>query len=130
MKVDKGLLRGDGGRSVCLMQLNVGKGRTPAWNTETGKWATPHDDPDNVMPGWNAAELIADRKKCFLAAHRIMRSSIASCSRFGALEGLRSYASGTCNEGSDASRRRMGVAIRWFGAHTPSFKNNEFQSKK
>ncbi len=129
-KVDRGLLRGDGGRSVCLMQVNVGKGRTSAWNKTTGKWASPADDPADVVLGWNADELIADRKRCFLAAHRLMRSSIASCSRLGALEGLRAYASGTCKDGSDASRRRMSVAVRWFNGHVPSFSNDDILFSK
>ncbi len=124
-KVDKGLLRGDGGRSVCLMQINVGKGRTNTWNTVTNKFASPNDKAEEVELGWNASELLGDRKKCFRAAHRIMRRSIASCSRLGPLEALRSYASGSCEEGSDASRRRMSVAVRWFSAHTPTFKNND-----
>jgi len=128
-KVDKGLLRGDSGRSVCLMQINVGSGRTQPWNTVTKKWATPKDDPKDVELGWTAAELIADRKKCFIAAHRLMRGSIGACSKYGALEGLRAYASGSCEGGSDASRRRMSVAIRWFGAHTPTFTNVDILPK-
>ena len=124
-KVDIGLLKGDAGNSVCLMQLNVGKGRTRSWNKVTGKWAMPADKPDDVEQGWTAAELIADRKKCFLAAQRLMRTSIASCSRLGPLESLRTYTSGSCNGGSDASRRRMSVAIRWFDSHKPAFTNND-----
>lgn len=122
-KVDAGILRGDAGRSVCLMQLNVGKGRTPPWNKVFGRFALPTDDPSEVEPGWNATELIADRKKCFLVAHRFMRMSINACSRLGPLESLRSYTSGSCSAGSEASRRRMSVAVRWFEAHRPTFTN-------
>lgn len=121
VKVDNGILRGDGGKSVCLMQINVGKGRTRDWNKTLSRWASPYDDAADVQVGWTADELLADRKKCFRAAHHLMKSSVASCSRLGTLEGLRAYASGSCDGGSKESQLRMGVAVRWFGTHIPSF---------
>ncbi len=128
-RVDNGTLRGDAGKSVCLMQLNVGKGKTPPWNKVTGRYALPSDNTADVEPGWTAAELIADRKKCFRAAHRLMRMSIASCSRYGALESLRAYASGSCGGGSPESRARMSVAVRWYDGHIPTFSDAVIMGK-
>lgn len=133
--VDSGVgsqARGDGGRSWCMLQQNVGKGRTLAWNTvknrparaicKDGQVSTtgvPCDPTAEVHPGWTGPELVADRKNCFRAGLRAMRLSFAACSRLPTADWLRSYASGSCENGAEASSRRMNFAMRWFANHKP-----------
>lgn len=132
--------RGDGGRSWCLLQQNVGKGRTLPWNTKYGRFANPVckdgqvstkgvpcDPADEVHPGWTGPELVADRKNCMRAGLRNIRRSFAACGRMPVADWLRSYASGSCAAGGDASARRMNFAMRWFSSHRPDPDNLLFQ---
>jgi hypothetical protein len=127
-RVEAGELRGDDGKSVCLLQLNVGSGKTPAWNQKSNRFASDRDNPADVVPGYSAAELLSDRKNCIRAGLRLVRVSINSCSRHGVLEGLRTYASGSCAKGSRESQLRMGKAVRWFNSHRPGFDDLDVES--
>jgi hypothetical protein len=88
--------RGDNGRSVCLMQINVGAGLVP-------------------LPGepgtWRADDLLKDRKKCFRAGLHMIRRSFHACP--GAP--LAAYASGTCDKGVQASANRISAYRRALG---------------
>lgn len=119
------LARGDQGNSWCLMQLNVGTGRTLPWNTKYDRLARPADPPEEIHTGWTGQELVDDRQKCIRAGLRVVRSSFLSCRRLGRLEWLRVYASGSTEKGSSHSRQRMGLAIRWFDQNRPTFKDVE-----
>ena len=119
--------KGDGGKSWCLNQVNLGKrdsvGSTPnriVVNIGGGFKITDHQDE-----GWSGQDLVDDRQKCFHAALSILRSSFASCSRNPMEERLTQYASGHCDQGEDASRKRMGLALRWMGTKLPKFKDAE-----
>lgn len=119
------LARGDQGRSWCLMQLNVGKGKTTPWNEVKNRRARPADPESEIHTGWTGEELVTDRTRCIRAGMRVIRSSFLSCRRLGRLEWLRVYASGSTEKGSSHSRQRMGVAIRWFDRNRPTFKDTD-----
>jgi hypothetical protein len=97
LAVDKGIGkhgRGDYGKSYCLMQLNVGKGKT--------------------IEGWTGEELLADRKKCFTSGIRAFRRSMAACRTLPASYQLSAYTTGKCQE-ERASFYRHEMAWRIFG---------------
>jgi hypothetical protein len=72
--VDIGEERGDGGRSWCLMQINVGE-RTVKLGTEE-------------MKTWKGPDLVQDRRKCFRAGLEHLRASIQQCRLFKTGAGL------------------------------------------
>jgi hypothetical protein len=124
--VDEGkgkFARGDHGRSWCLMQMNVGSGRTRDWNLAKSRFALATDPEEEVEKGYTGQELVEDRKKCFQAGLRLIVGT--SCKSLPPSEWLRAYASGSCEKGSDESKSRMGLAIRWFDRHRPAFKDIE-----
>lgn len=120
------LARGDHGNSVCLMQINVGKGRTAKWNTVKNRAALPADPAEEVVEGWTAKELLEDRQKCVRAGLRILRSSFGACSSMPQKDWLRVYASGSCQGGAKESASRMGLAMRWYSEHKPGFDDSVF----
>jgi hypothetical protein len=120
------LSRGDGGKSWCLNQLNLGKanaqGKTPTRievNIGGGyRFTTKADE------GWGGEDLVSDRKKCFHAALAVLRTSFWSCGRSPLQDKLKVYASGSCEKGETESRRRMGLALRWM-QRAPVFKDQD-----
>jgi hypothetical protein len=114
------LARGDNGNSWCLTQQNVGKGKTIAWNPTKNRYAKYGDPVEEVEQGWTGVELVTDRKKCLRVALRGIRASFRSCQSYPLVERLRSYGSGTCEKGKDASISRMAFAIKWFDQHRPA----------
>lgn len=92
LEVDKGLDREerakrgqeDHGRSWCLLQINLGKGRVMVGSEE--------------MRSWYGKDLVQDRKKCFRVGLEMARRSVASCARVFADQRLwlNQYASGEC----------------------------------
>lgn len=83
-----GLVRCDGGRSACLLQIQVGAGTT--------------------AEGWTRDELFADRVKCFRAGLHLARKSFTKCGpKLGAAGALNAYATGACETPSDAGRVRL-----------------------
>jgi len=117
------LAKGDHGNSVCMMQLNIGKGRTFPWNTVKNRAPTYGDPPDEIVQGWNQTEVLGDRTKCIRAGYRIIKVSFGASSGLPALDWLRVYASGSTDKGSAESRSRMGLALKYFGEHKPDFKD-------
>lgn len=120
------MARGDHGRSVCLMQVNVGTGRTFAWNTKKNKPAAPADPAEEVAPGLTAQEMLANRQNCIRAGYRVIKVSFGASGGLPATEWLRVYASGSREGGSRESRSRMGLALRYFGEHRPGFTDHDF----
>jgi hypothetical protein len=117
--------RGDGGKSWCLNQVNLGQatseGGTPNRIVVTiggGFKITDHQDE-----GWSGQDLVDDRQKCFHAALSILRSSFSACAKNPIEERLTQYASGHCDQGEEASRIRMGLALRWMGRRLPTFRD-------
>lgn len=89
--VDGGSRRGDSGRSWCIMQLNIGKGKT--------------------VEGWTGPELVDDRKKCIRAGYHIMKSSMKMC-RGSERDGITAYMSGNCKVGLEHTRKRYDYAMK------------------
>lgn len=114
------LSKGDGGKSWCMMQINLGKatasGSTPSRIVvdANGKVSVTSDQ----SLGWSGQDLVADHHKCFRAGLAIMRSSFTSCGQVEDRDHLMMYGSGNCKNGRKESRVRMGLAIRWQGAFT------------
>ncbi|HXN33946.1 MAG TPA: hypothetical protein VN894_18880 [Polyangiaceae bacterium] len=98
-RVDDGTRRGDNGHSYCLMQVHVGQGAT--------------------REGWNARQLIEDRKLCFRAALHILQASFAACRKLPFDDRLSAYASGHCFADAVISRSRVWRARAWWEAHAP-----------
>lgn len=107
--------RGDKGNSWCLMQINVGKGRTIKWNVKHDRLPRWGDDPNDIFEGYTGSELVTDRQKCIGEGLKVLRVSFAACRGLPMDQKLRVYASGRCTAGSEGSAARMGTAIRWFG---------------
>jgi hypothetical protein len=95
--VDDGVGRGDGGRSVCLMQIRVGAGTT--------------------REGWTGNDLVFDRTRCFRAALHILRSSFGTCRAYAEVDRLSAYATGRCLMGTEVSRARVTRARSWWMSH-------------
>lgn len=112
------LSKGDGGKSWCLMQNQIGGAKTPAWNTKLHRFAYPSDPTEDVTQGWTGKELVEDRKKCVTAGLRVIRASFAGTGGLPVLDRLRIYASGKADAGATASQKRMGMAVKWYAAHT------------
>lgn len=97
--VDNGEVRGDDGRSWCLMQINIGKGTVPVGTDE--------------MKKWKGKDLVEDRKKCFKVGLEMVRRSINSC----AVNPLSVYGSGECIKKEPKSRKRWDAAMRILNRH-------------
>ena len=88
--VDTGAKLGDHGRSWCIAQIHLpGARRTPE--------------------GWAGPDLIEDRRKCLRASMRVLRASLALCTRRPQADRLAPYLSGSCFVAVDDSRRRWVV---------------------
>jgi hypothetical protein len=92
--------RCDGGRSACLMQIQIGDGTT----------ALRHG-----VEGLSQVDLFRDRKACFRAGLSLVRRSFASCAKAGSDAKLAAYASGRCDNpmGIVRSRELLGIARRF-----------------
>jgi hypothetical protein len=108
--------RGDGGRSWCLLQINIGAGRTLKWNTKYDRVPKMGDDPADIFEGYTGPELVADRKKCVGEAYKALRLSFNACQsmQLPVDQKLRVYGSGNCNGAVKESRLRMRAAIKFW----------------
>ncbi len=91
--------RGDGGRSWCLMQVNIGTGRTEE--------------------RWTGPELVNDQDKCIRAGLHRMRQSFRHCTGQTFVDRLSGYTDGRCRDGADAAHRRIGRAVEFWASHPP-----------
>jgi len=110
--------RGDNGRSWCLMQMNVGKGRP--WS-RAGGFNIKHNRPwrygdkkEDLIEGASGPEMVKDRRKCIREGLRLIRLRCRACRRNPLKERLNVYASGNCKWGGKGSRIRMTAAIKFF----------------
>jgi len=115
------LSKGDHEKSVCLMQIHVGKKRTTPWNFVRDRFAVATDPSREIVQGWNAKELLADRKKCIEAGYRIMSESFHRCSNLPLDGRMRAYVSGSCTKGVTQSHNRIKLAHQWYKMHKPYF---------
>lgn len=81
--------RCDSGRSACIMQIRLGRGKTEQ--------------------GWSQADLFADRRKCLEAGRRLLERSSNACGRG---RELNAYATGSCSKGADITADRMRLMWR------------------
>lgn len=102
--------RCDGGRAACLLQINVGDGKT--------------------AEGWTKADLFADRLKCLRAGLRLVRQSFVSCSALPQGFWLNAYASGTCARGYERSQQRMDLAATLVAKNPRSWKDDAAELAK
>ncbi len=123
------LSKGDSGRSWCLAQVMMGKAE-PDGKTRTRVIVGENgglkfvNDPSKES-GWGGEDLVQDRSKCFRVALRLARMSFAACSKLPVQDRLSMYASGSCDAGSQASRRRVGQAQRWLWKSAPPLEDSE-----
>lgn len=113
--------RGDGGRSWCLMQIQVGQNKTATWNAKYNRFKQWGDAPEDLVQGWTGDEMVKDRKKCIEAGYRIMKASFEMCKSLPVDQWLDVYAAGSCGSGVPQSRVRMNTGINWFNGHAPTF---------
>lgn len=86
--------RGDGGRSWCIMQVNVGNGVT--------------------AEGWTGRDLVQDRHKCIRAGLALIRESFSLCHALTLRDRLSGYTTGRCTADEDLSHRRFHRAMEWW----------------
>jgi hypothetical protein len=103
--------RGDGGRSWCLQQINIGAGKVP--------------DADPIVKEWRGKDLVADTSKCARAGLHIMRRAISACAALPWVDRLSAYVSGSCVPGQIKARARMRYGMRKFDENKPSFTDAE-----
>ena len=122
-----GFAQGDGGKSWCMNQINLGKadadGGTP--NRIIVTIGGGYKFTTKSYEGWSGVDLVQDRQKCFHAALAIIRSSFAATSGLPLEDRLKVYASGRLDRGEEASHRRMGLAMRWMATKSPQFRDSE-----
>jgi len=105
--------RGDNGNSWCMMQHNIGQGRTIKWNWKHKRTVRWGDPPEEVFQGYTGKELLADRTKCIEEGVKIARLSFRVCSKNALEHRLSSYASGNCEKGLPQSENRMSTAFKF-----------------
>jgi len=91
--------RGDSGRSWCLMQVNIGDGRTDE--------------------RWSGLDLVNDQDKCIRAGLHRMRQSFVHCSGQTFIDRLSGYTDGRCRDGADAAHRRTRRAVDFWAKYPP-----------
>lgn len=115
--VDYGLgkyARGDSGKSVCMMQLYVGAGRTMRWNVVHDRPVKWNDPVSEIRDGYTGDEILQDRKLCFREGIKVLQLSFGGTRGMSLDDRLRIYASGSPDKGALASRNRMRLAMSWF----------------
>lgn len=105
--VDSGVIRGDGGKSVCLMGIMTDGGHAE---------------------GYTISELVNDRRACFSVGFHRMRLSYRTCRTTG-LVGLSAYASGNCQKGRKESADMVRMGDRWTEALIAAWKRGEWGSE-
>jgi hypothetical protein len=122
--------KGDGGKSWCPVQIQLGKarpsnGKTPLRIVLTSDGGFEFtNDPDK---GFGGEDLVGEgnRKNCLRAGLHIMRRSFGACRSLPVQDRLRAYASGSCSKGSKESQARMNLAIRWMTQKAPPMADAE-----
>lgn len=114
------LARGDGGKSWCLMQIQLSRpnadGRT---SVRIGLKGDVYEYVYAKDKGFGGEDLIANRRACFRVALHMARESFRACAYLPVEDRLSIYAGGDCTVGRAASRVRVGKAIRWLAAKAP-----------
>lgn len=112
--------RGDGGRSWCLMQLNIGRKRTIRWNYVQDRVPRWNDLTSEVFDGYYGSELVSERRLCVSEGLKIMSASMKACHNLPLNRRLAGYVIGSCSnpDGYPGSEDRFAKAMRWYNART------------
>ncbi len=97
--VDKGIVKGDHGRSWCLLQVQV---------------------HNKTAEQWTGPDLINDRTKCLRAGLHLMRNSFVWCRGLKLIDRLAGYTRGHCIE-EPYAEQRMRRALDWWKHHPFTF---------
>lgn len=95
--------RCDGGRSACMMQVQIGSGAT---------YQRAHG-----IDGLTQQDLFADRETCFRVGLNMIRRSFTACRKLGPDMALNVYASGSCQRGQRPGLARLSLARRLLAQH-------------
>lgn len=97
--VDTGERAGDGGQSVCNMQVRFWKGA------------------ETTIEGWTKEDVAQDRLKCFREGLRRVRSSLVTCAKLLHEEDrLSAYTTGSCQDDEPFSQERFVLAMDLFSS--------------
>jgi len=96
--VQSGKVRGDGGRSWCFMQANIGDGNVYVGSAE--------------MKTWKGPDLIADPYKCFLVGAAAIRGSMGICRSLKGSDVLSAYTTGHCKENEPKAAVKWALATK------------------
>ncbi len=93
--VDQGVVQGDHGKALCIMQVQV-----------FGK----------TVEAYSRADVMNDRQKCLRTALHRMQQSFKACKSLKLVNRLAGYTVGRCQE-EDKSKWRTLRALNWWKAH-------------
>ena len=110
--IDFGNVRGDSGKSWCLMQINVANNYLKFGN--------------NDMQKWKGSDLVSDRKKCFIAAIEAIKLSRKACYKLKESSSLSVYTTGKCIPNQKEAVYRWSYSDYLFN----KFNNNTFSFVK
>lgn len=109
--------RGDGGKSWCLGQINLGEpnkvGDTPR---RIGVDQAGYFRWSERGQGFSGPDLVQDRRNCFRAMLWVARTSFAICGHVYKKQPefwLNLYVASNCMRGYESSEKRMTLAKRW-----------------
>jgi hypothetical protein len=105
--VDAGVIRGDGGASVCIMGIMTVNGKAM---------------------GFTTSQIINERQVCLLIGYQIMANSYKQCGK--GIYGLAAYASGRCDWGRKESEDMVRMGDRWYVALKAAWKRGEWGTEE
>ncbi len=107
------LSRGDGGRSWCLFQTNIGTGSIPT------------DDP--LISTWKGPDLVGEANtwKCATAGLHMMARSMRACRALPLKDRLSVYTSGKCRENEYKAVNRLSFGVAQFQRNIPVFSDED-----
>lgn len=111
--VDKNIgprARGDNGRSWCMLQMNIGKGRTQAWNFVQHREPKWGDLKEEIRKGYLGTQLIEDRKLCFSEGLNLITRSFKAGTKLE--DKLRIFASGKFKVSNPAKQKNIESASK------------------
>lgn len=107
--------RGDHGRSWCLMQINLGKGKVPT--------------QDPLIGSWFGTDLVGldNTSKCARTGLHLMMRSMQACRALPWQDRLSAYTSGTCHENERKGIARLRFGVWQFNRNRPTFTDKQAQ---
>lgn len=107
--------RGDNGRSWCLMQINLGKGKVPT--------------KDPLIGSWFGSDLVGldNTSKCAKAGLHLMSRSMQACRALPWQDRLSAYTSGICQENEHKGVARLRFGVLQFNRNRPTFTDKQAQ---